>query len=80
MKITILHDQNSTIAMQNVPDYIILNEHSGGYITRINWERDGSADIHTTNNLEHATTYTKFEAESLTDELGRGFIIEKIAK
>ena len=66
--------------MQDVPNYIILNEHSGDYITRINWERDGSADIHTSNNLAHATTYTKSEAESLTDELGRGFIIEKVAK
>jgi hypothetical protein len=61
-------------------EYIILNEHRGDYITRINWERDGSADIHGTDNPAQATTYTRAEAENLIAELGAGFAIEESAK
>jgi hypothetical protein len=60
--------------------YIILNEHRGDYITRINWGRDGSADIHGTDDPAQATTYTRAEAQSLISELGRGFAIEEAAK
>jgi hypothetical protein len=57
-------------------EYAILNEHSGDYITRVNWEANGSADTHGTDDPAQATTYTRAEAESLVAELGRGFAIE----
>ena len=57
--------------------FVILNEHRGDYITRINWEANGSADIHGTDDPEQATTYTRAQAESLIAELGRGFAIEE---
>ena len=61
-------------------EFVILNEHRGDYITRINWERDGSADIHGTDDPAQATTYTHAEAETLIAELGAGFAIEEAAK
>ena len=65
---------------QHFGRYIILNEHRGGYVTRINWGRNGSTDIHGTDDPAQATTYTRAEAESLISELGRGFAIEEAAK
>jgi hypothetical protein len=35
-------------------EFVILNEHRGDYITLINWERDGSADIHGTDDPAQA--------------------------
>jgi hypothetical protein len=73
-------DYTCTISLPATPQYIVLNEHRGDYITRINWERDGSADIHGTDNPAQATIYTRSEAESLIAELGAGFAIEEAAK
>jgi hypothetical protein len=56
-------------------EFVLLNEHRGDYITRVNWEANG-ADIHGTDDPAQATTYTRAEAESLVAELGRGFAIE----
>jgi hypothetical protein len=61
-------------------EFVILNEHRGDYITRINWEANGSADIHGTDDPAQATAYTRAEAESLIAELGRGFAIEEAAE
>ena len=56
-------------------EFVILNEHRGDYLTRINWESDGSADIHGTKDTAQATTYTRSEAGSLIAALGRGFAL-----
>ena len=73
-------DYTCTISLPAPAQYIILNEHRGDYITRINWEANGSADIHGTDDPAQATAYTRAEAESLIAELGRGFAIEEAAK
>lgn len=57
--------------------YIILSEHAGEYVTRIHWQRDGRADVHT-GKAADAIEYTKQEADEVAAALGRGFTVDAI--
>jgi hypothetical protein len=71
--------KNTTNNSNSQADTIILSEGRGDYITDINWQRDGKAEI-MGGSREDAIRYTAAEAqeviEALTAANGRGYSAE----